>query len=317
MTTDFGGGSLGQGWAIAIQPDGKIIVAGDNGYPNNDYCCGEVALARYNTNGSLDTTFDGDGKATTSFGIDRLASARSIVIQPNGKILVAGSSSLGYSDFALARYNANGSLDTTFDGDGKVTTNFSNGTSRSYGHDLALQPDGKIIVTGNSYDGSVTSIDFALARYNTNGSLDITFDGDGKVTTDFGSNNEEVGWAVNLQPDGKLIVAGYSYGTFALARYSSNGLLDTTFDMDGKVTSDFGSNLGGDAVLQPDGKIVVAGGNWNDGNYDFAVARYIGDQAAPSANVGVDMGGSKLSNLNVPLGKSITNAYDINGGPVQ
>ena len=273
----------GQAWAVAIQPDGKIIVAGDNGYPNSNYTDSvSFALARFNSNGSLDTTFDMDGKLTTSFGLGSLATIQAVTIQPDGKIIVAGFNHKGsYSDFALARYNTNGSLDATFDGDGKVATTFGGSSSYSYGYDLVLQPDGKILVAGDTRAGPDIGLnyDLAIARYNANGSLDTTFDIDGKVITDFGNSADEVGWAVELQPDDRIVVAGRSYGSFTLARYTPNGSLDPSFDSDGKSTVDIGSDLGGgDAALQSDGKIVIAGSSWHDNlhtNYDFALARVL------------------------------------------
>src|SRR5688500_7833226 len=131
-----------------------------------------------------------------------------------------------------------GDLDTTFDGDGQVTTNFAAGTAETRG--LAIQGDGKIVAAGR-VDGSGTR-DFALARYNSDGSLATTRDGDGKVTTDFDAGLD-FGYAVAIQADGKIVAAGYAdvSGTrdFAVARYNADGSLDTTFDGDGKVTTDF------------------------------------------------------------------------------
>ena len=159
-----------------IQADGKIVVAGEaEGVITSDF-----ALARYNADGSLDTTFDGDGWLTTdiAFGDDY---ASAMLLQADGKIVVAGYSYNSGYNFALARYNPNGSLDTTFDGDGKLTTDFSAGTD--YASDVALQADGKIVLSGSS--SATGNTDFALARYNSNGSLDTTFSGDGKLVTDF------------------------------------------------------------------------------------------------------------------------------------
>ncbi|MBI5351847.1 MAG: hypothetical protein HZB50_04340 [Chloroflexi bacterium] len=296
VKTDLGG-NQGQGWAVAIQSDGKIIVAGDTGNRNTDYCCSGFELARYKPNGSLDTTFGSDGIVTTNFS-NWLASGRAIVIQQNGKILVAGFNFNGsYSDFALARYNANGSLDTSFDGDGRVTTNFGVG-NYSYGYDLALQPDGKIIVGGRSGEK------FALVRYNTNGSLDTNFGIDGRVTTDLG--NYTLAWAVALRPDGKIYLSGYSdTGGLALARYNADGSLDTTFDTDGKLTSGFGSDAGGDIVLQPDGKVILVGSDRHDNNFsnsDFVLARYFGDEVPIVYYVKADATGANN-------GSSWTNAY--------
>jgi uncharacterized delta-60 repeat protein len=250
-------------FSVAIQSDGKIVVAGGN---NRDF-----ALTRYNSDGSLDTSFDVDGKVATDFGgSGEYASA--VAIESDGKIVVAGYS---IGSFALARYNSNGSLDTTFDGDGKVTT--AVGGFNDYANSVAIQSDGKIVVAGSSYNGS--SHDFALVRYNSNGSLDTTFDGDGKVTTTVGSGDDEA-HSVAIQSDGKIVVAGHSWNginrSFALARYNSNGSLDTTFDGDGKVTTAVGTSddRAFSVAIQSDGKIVVAGYSLNYSSFDFALVRY-------------------------------------------
>jgi uncharacterized delta-60 repeat protein len=245
-------------YSVAIQSDGKIVIAGVSS--------GDFALVRYNSNGSLDTTFDFDGKVTTAVG-SSYDYANSVTIQSDGKIVVAGSSYNGSShDFALARYNSNGSLDTIFDGDGKITT--AVGSSDDEAHSVAIQSDGKIVVAGYSYNGS--NMDFAVARYNSNGSLDTTFDGDGKVTTDLASP-DDFAYSVAIQSDGKIVAAGFSNSHFALSRYNSNGSLDTTFDFDGKVTTDFGgSDVAYSVAIQSDGKIVVAG----ESKGNFALARY-------------------------------------------
>ena len=174
------------GYSVAVQSDGKILVAGTS-YTGSKY---NFALARYNTNGALDTTFDGDGKLTTSIstGTDR---AYSVAVQADGKILVAGESNF---DFGLVRYNTNGSLDTTFDGDGKLTTPI--GSGYDFGRSVAVQADGKILVAGYGSNGS--NNDFALVRYNRNGSLDTTFDGDGKLTTAIGAG-QDIGYSVKVQ----------------------------------------------------------------------------------------------------------------------
>lgn len=210
------------------------------------------------------TTLNTPGLVTTDFGSND--EGNSAILQPDGKIIVAGS---GYSsnwDFAVARYNPDGTLDTTFSQDGKLTTDFG---SHDYGYSVTLQSDGKIIVAGHKKGD-----DFAVARYNQDGTLDTTFSQDGKLTTDFGfAVNAR---SVTLQADGKIIVAGSS-GNFALARYNSDGTLDTAFDSDGKLTTDFDSTTvaGNSVTLQADGKIIVAGSSYNGiMENDFAVARY-------------------------------------------
>jgi uncharacterized delta-60 repeat protein len=262
------------GYSVAIQSDGKIVVAGysENG-SNKDF-----ALARYNANGSLDITFDTDGKVTTSIGgADDFCYA--VAIQSDGKILAFGYSvNVSNTDFALARYNTNGSLDSTFGADGKVITDIAGGND--WGFAMTIQPDGKILVAGTIIYGP--DRDFGIVRYNTNGSLDTTFDTDGKVTTGFSASSQDWGYSVALQNDGKIVMAGYGShppahnSDFLLARYNANGSLDNSFDSDGKVTTPIGvsSDVGYSIVIQPDNKIVAAG-YYNSGpTTDFALIRY-------------------------------------------
>lgn len=253
--------------ALAIQPDGKLVVAGNcpHSGPSADFC-----LARLNANGELDATFGSAGFAFTNLSTyDDIA--RAIVVQPDGKILVAGSCS---DTFCLARYNANGVLDATFGSSGTVIA-FS-GTN--IGHALALLHDGRIVVAGECYFGGW---DFCLARFSANGTLDTSFGSSGRVVTPIGSNNDYAS-ALALQPDGKLVVAGYCWnGTkndVCLARYNPGGSLDTSFNTTGKLISAINASgsVATAAALQPDGKIVVAGYCANGVNNDFCVARYEG-----------------------------------------
>jgi uncharacterized delta-60 repeat protein len=173
VTTDFGGNDdFGRG--VSVQPDGKILVAGSS-FNGTSF---DFAIARYNADGSLDASFGTGGKVVTSFGASD-EHGFGVFLDADGKILVAGFAGTGgASDFALARYNADGSLDTGFGVGGKITTNI---LLDDIGQSVVVQPDGKILVSGHSYNGS--SFDFSLVRYNADGSLDLTFDGDGKVTT--------------------------------------------------------------------------------------------------------------------------------------
>jgi len=258
VTADFGG-------PIALQQDGKIVAAGRG-------------LARFNPNGTFDPTF-GTGGHTT---IDVPASA--VAIQGDGKIVTAGTMvnpSNSIADFAVARYNPNGTLDNTFGAGGKVTTDFSGVSANAYS--VALQGDGKIVVSGvANVDGGEQ---FALARYNPNGSPDLGFGTGGKVTTGFGIEQQGFSYTewgtVAIQGDGKIVMAGRasisSTGGFdvALARYNPNGTLDNTFGTGGKVTTDFGSRYDGafSVALQQDGKIIVAGQALGRA-FDFLLVRY-------------------------------------------
>ncbi len=190
VTTDFGTESVGN--AVAPQKDGKIVVAGAADV-NEDSLFG---IARYNVDGSLDATFGMEGTVTTFFD-EGEGQGNAIALQKDGKIVVAGTVDPG--GFGVARYNVDGSLDATFGTGGKVTTIF---TGSDEGNAIVLQKDGKIVMAGT------TSTDFAIARYNTDGSLDISFGTEGKVITDFGTI--DVGNAIALQKDGKIVIAGTS-----------------------------------------------------------------------------------------------------------
>lgn len=271
--------------AVAIQADGKLVVVGQT-YRNNDYSEEDFAVARYNTDGTLDNTFGRGGKVRTDFpGLAAVPSA--VVIQPDGKIVVAGGAFLLFTfagNFEVVRYNPNGSLDTSFGEGGIVTTTFPQG---SYAFDVALQPDGKIITAGTVFvdfdPGEMSDTDFALARYNPDGSLDTTFGSGGTVMTDF-LGHEDDAFSVLIQPDGKIVAVGSAndpatFYDFAAVRYLSNGTLDTTFGVAGKVHTDFGDqnfDRARSAALQPNGRIVAAGFaiSQNGLSQNFAVARY-------------------------------------------
>jgi uncharacterized delta-60 repeat protein len=139
---------------------------------------------------------------------------------------------------------------------------------------VALQADGRIVVAGSLYQFA-GSEDFALSRFNADGTTDPTFAGNGMAVTDFGGTSD-IGHCVAVQSDGRIIVGGVSGGRFAIVRFNPNGTLDTSFNSSGKVTTSFGSNpaVGSSMALQTDGKIVVAGSTHNGSDYDFAVARY-------------------------------------------
>ncbi|MFN9436542.1 MAG: delta-60 repeat domain-containing protein, partial [Planctomycetota bacterium] len=251
--------------------DGKIVVAGYayNG-SNNDF-----ALVRYNADGTLDTSFGTGGKVTTNIGTST-DNSYSVTIQPDGKIVVAGLSSIsGTNNFALVRYNADGSLDNSFGTGGIVTTDI--GASHDNGYSVTLQPDGKIVVGGSASNGS--DLDFALVRYNADGTIDTSFGTGGKSTTSFGTGIDLCN-SVTMQPDGKIVLAGYAKtGTtdvFALMRCNADGTLDTSFGIDGKLTTDIGPSheTGQSVTIQSDGKIVVAGLSSVGSTDDFALVRY-------------------------------------------
>lgn len=271
--------------SIALQDDGKIVLAGKTSA--SPLSKSDIAVARFNTNGTLDTSFSSDGKAVIPIG-DYSAFANSVAVQPShigGKIVVGGYNTTveflqQQHDFALVRLNSNGTMDAQFGSAGRVTTAF--GSLNSQINDIVLYGT-KIVAVGHARNNAVGS-DFAVARYNTNGSLDTTFDVDGKVTTSFGSFNDSA-FSVAIQADGKIVVGGTGHSSseskdnFALARYLTNGALDTTFNLDGKVTTSFyGFHIAADTVksiaIQPDGKILAAGYGFSGVNYNLALARY-------------------------------------------
>ncbi|WP_420594305.1 Calx-beta domain-containing protein [Deinococcus sp.] len=274
--TAFGGDET----ALALQADGKVVMVGGS--------VTDFTLARYTAAGRLDASFGSAGRVTTDIatGADQ---ARGVAIQSDGKIVVVGSAAVGRTannlfnlDFAVARYNADGTPDSTFSGDGKVTTDFN--LLADVAHAVAIQRDGKIVVVGSSAQSNLRgSTDFALARYNTDGTLDAGFSGDGKVTTAVGSG---VDFARNvvLQTDQNILVSGFSEvnardGT-GLARYTPGGVLDAGFGSGGK-TAVPEHRLDEGLAVQGGGKIVIAGsadvGVFPARSSQFAVMRLSAD----------------------------------------
>jgi len=281
LTTDIQGlGNSDRVYGLAIQPDGKIVAAGSAAVTVNDTTSSYFGLARYNADGSLDTSFDGDGKITTATSMEFTSLAYAVAIQTDGKITATGySHNFGtWSDFTVVRYNPNGSLDASFGAGGIASADFSN--TNEYAYAAAIQTDGKIIAAG--YIFGPTSEDFALVRYNADGSLDTSFDGDGKTSNDVGYPTTSSAREVLVQADGKVVVAGDSFngfnGDFALIRYNTDGTRDASFGTGGKVLTDISSNINGDranaAVIQADGKIVAAGQTYLSAGSDFALVRY-------------------------------------------
>ncbi len=253
--TNFGYG-FDSAQAVAIQRDGKIVVAGWAYSGSND----DFALARYLSNGSLDTTFGTGGKVMTPIGIsvDRIYD---MALQSDGKIVVVGHAWNGFNnDFAIARYEMNGSLDTTFGGVGSVITDI-NGSLEDYAKAVAIGSDGKIIVAGFSDNGSRK--DIALVRYLPNGTLDTAFGNGGKIHhITYGGTSE--GWAVALQSDGKIVVAGTkddgTYYNMVAVRFLADGTPDSGFGYQGIVTVHVATHAYAyDLAIQRDGKIVLAG----------------------------------------------------------
>jgi uncharacterized delta-60 repeat protein len=265
--------SVDEADSIAVQADGKILVAGGSFVPGGTTV--SFAIVRYNSDGTLDPTFNG-GIVLTDFTDTGADGARvsSIAVQSDGKIVAAGTggTSTGASKFALARYNADGTLDSTFGrGTGKVLTDFNfnfglTATEFADVNSVTVQSDGRIVLAGSARDSGGHQA-FALARYNADGSLDPDFQGGGKIVTTFPLPPSPFPFSeaksVLIQADGKIVATGWggdetSPTYFLLARYNPNGVLDGSFGSGGLVMSGVPGEATG-AALEPDGKIVVAG----------------------------------------------------------
>ena len=367
VVTSFGDGEDGAG-AVLIQPDGKILVAGA---VNMKTPQGQIALARYNADGSLDATFDGDGKLTTDAAELQNVEERaeSMILQPDGKILVVVSTlkqNFLEDQVFVVRYNADGSRDNSFAGDGITTLAFAipGGVAQGLtGNDLALQPDGKIVVAGavataefsdvfvwrlnadgtndETFGGRAVTVsfnlsdiaisvfvrpgnkilvagssfsddflrnDYTFARFNGNGTLDTTFDGDGKKTL-FDANAIAFPLDYEILADGRIVSAGTiidgaaAFKTnFAVTRFDANGEFDPGFGDGGTAVTAFGDGLDSAQalVIQTDGKIVAAGASetgLKSDDYKLAVARYLGGAAQAPTKAPFDFDGDGRSDV--------------------
>jgi uncharacterized delta-60 repeat protein len=269
---DFG--DIDDATGMALQADGKIVVSFRD--------AADFRAARFNENGSVDTSFGTGGSIRTDFGsTDEFADA--VLIQSDGRILLGGRTAAGHTEtaFALARYTQNGTPDVGFGTGGRVTVDVPGPFAGDEVHALAQQADGKIIAAGSG-----GQINFALARVRTDGTPDPAFGTAGVAQADVGQANNGIEGVV-LQADGRIVAAGFSRNNnqhdFAVARFDTGGRLDPSFSGDGMVISDFGTaqEAGNAVALAPDGDIIVAGdvGEPNVNN-DFAVVRYQGDPPA-------------------------------------
>jgi uncharacterized delta-60 repeat protein len=297
-------------YGAALQPDGKIVLAGDSRL--------QPAVVRLKANGALDTSFDGDGRKLFSWGA--IGRVTAVVVAPNGKLLLGGFSGPEGGNIQVARLKANGAFDTTFGTGGIATVDFG---ATEFGEAMARQADGRILVAGRSSSGGAVvarlrasgaldpdfgsggrvtlpgggslsavlvqpdrnivvagnagaSTTMTVTRLKPDGSLDTTFGSGGTASVVFGSLANPLGGAAR-QPDGRIVIAGYTQDgeDVAVARLNANGSLDAGFGGAGKATVDFGAATFGNAVaLAPNGRIVVAG--QKTGGDDFAVARLRG-----------------------------------------
>jgi uncharacterized delta-60 repeat protein len=278
VATSFPGWAGGAALGIAVQADGRIVVAGVVGNPGGLYGGpGVFALARYNRDGSLDVSFGTNGLVTTAFPGEFYADATGIALQPDGRIVAAGSTFAPKQTFhhvVVARYNSDGSLDPSFGTGGRVDTNVSssplvNGVAVGDGHVVVVGSAGRLV----------------LVRYNDDGRLDPSFGTGGVVSTAFPGFDGAGGNSVAVLADGRILAAGAAFNRspvderFALARCNSDGILDPTFGTGGFVTTafdQFEANASA-LALQRDGRIVLVGHVYSPSGTQVALARYESD----------------------------------------
>lgn len=301
------GGTYDWGYATLVQPDGRIIAAGvSNARGTYDF-----AVTRHLPSGALDPSFGEDGVTITDFG-KSWDWAYGLALQPDGRIVVAGASDRsGSRDFALARYDTSGQLDRSFGDEGLVLTPIRP-LSIDIVHGLAVQPDGRIVAAGVTYDDKASLRphgDFMVVRYSPQGELDPSFGVGGMVTTNFQGESYDEPYAVVLQPDGRILLGGTSntgggagriFGAdnLALARYLPNGLIDSSFGEGGVVVVDAGSMQESirALALDPDGAIVAAGRTSGEKRGDLLVARFLSNGAV-DPSFGASPAGLSINDL--------------------
>ena len=282
LTVDFGNGAS-VAHAVAIQSDGKIVVAGSAGSGTNN----DLALVRLNADGTLDGSFGSGGKVLFDVAAAD-DNAFAIAIQPDGKIVVAGSAWNGANnDFVVARFNTNGTPDTAGFGSGTgfVATDFA--AADDIARAVRLQNDGKIVLAGSANMGA-SFADFAVVRYNADGSLDTSFDGDGRAHADFFAGGD-LAQGMVLQADGAIVVAGSAlvsgHNQLAAVRFKSDGSLDGSFGITGRVShpvsgdQDYGHAI----AIQNDGKLILAGHTRTGAGDDMVISRLNADGSIDSA----------------------------------
>ena len=314
-TTDLGGAD-DQALDAALLPDNGIVAVGRTDALG--VLKAAFGVVRYLPDGTLNPSFGSGGIVTTPvFGKGAVANA--VAVQPDGKIVVAGfaiGASGIDSDFALARYNPDGTLDSTFGTGGIVTTDL--GTQDDDARALAIQPDGKIVVVGNTADK------VALARFTVDGSLDPTFGSGGVTISDLGTN---VATGVALTSGGLIVVVGSSGGDFMLARYDSDGVLDTAFGVGGVVKTDLsgGDDFAEGVTVDAAGRIIVVGRATSPTILDMALVRYTPDGTLDTSFAGdgilaADFHGSGEFGQDVALdsaGRIVAAGYTANGSDIE
>jgi uncharacterized delta-60 repeat protein len=276
ITTTYLDNSLGfQIAGMALQTDGKIIVGGNRFiYPDSYF-----ALFRYLPDGTPDSLFGTNGILTTLINQEN-STCTAMAVQPDGKIILAGyyDHSVWQEDIAMVRYNADGSFDSSFGINGVVTQS-SQGNNHDFVKDIALQPDGKILLAVNIIDNT-DSVLWSVFRFNTDGSIDNSFSGNGWTAQYWETNGSlsEVN-SISVQQNGKILLGG-STGDFALLRLEKDGSPDLNFGNQGNISlsfnaEDFRQDAVKDMILLDNGKLLVAGNAWNGLDQDFAIARYL------------------------------------------
>lgn len=274
---------------MAVMEDGRIVQAGSNSQQN-------TTVLRYMPDGSLDKTFGADGISNVYLsGIDNI---NCLVLQPDGKIMVGGSYDINSSsaNFLIARFNTDGTLDSSFGYNGKRIIDYNSSTDIIYS--LALQPDGKILAAGSVAPAGITTSTMCMVRFNPNGFYDSSFGSNGIALATI-DNYYTSAAGVVLQSDGKITACGRAVTAsddvpgkllFLVAQFKADGSLNTTFGDGGKTLTDFGLYQRANALsLQADGKIVVAGngipGDDSEPYYNLALARYNNGQSSLIARI--------------------------------
>jgi len=275
LDTSFAGGKVilpvgnsdDYAYAITTQKDGKLLIAGRSAER-----LGDVALIRLTQDGALDATFGSGGRVTMDLA-GAADCARAVAVDAKGRIVIAGTSERdGRQDFLVARYMPSGELDESFGDQGHATVGFGSEDSTAYA--MVLQADGKLVVVGDANVDVKKGLDFALARFTSDGQLDPNFGDAGKITQSVAAGNgRDSAYAVALQDvagEQRLVLAG-GEGDFSLARFTAAGALDTSFGAQGSLKGLLGSSIGAAKAVQvdADGNIVVAGHHTND----FALLR--------------------------------------------
>ena len=276
--TNFLGSSDDRGYSLVIDNNNRILLGGfTNAYGNNDF-----AIARYLSSGILDLTFNGTGYVITPFPGGLPDRGQSLVIDNNNRILLGGFTTGITTYFAIARYLDSGILDLTFNGTGLVQTSFTPG-SINIGYSLIIDYSNNKILLGG-YTTGYGNEDFAIARYLSTGALDPSFGTAGLVYTPFTPGSTDIGYSLVIDySNNKILLGGYTtgYGSydFAIARYLSNGTLDTSFGPSGTglVHTNFTAtsfDIGQSMVIDSSNRILLGGYTTGYGSYDFAIARY-------------------------------------------